>query len=215
MTDIDSQVQHESEQSGKASDWQLIEAGTLKQVHDQVVEVFTNTYSDAFEDEWMGVNHDLQVELRGLKFVDGWVTGFLLTPWMLCSLYIPVMQAPPIDVDPEWRAEAKTDADYMVIGPLKTFAIGGSPQKANLNYDSRIGHYLLQPLVQIMDKYSDNSAAFAAWSEVIEFRKAHYEKLEQQAKQLAEQAESAQTTTAEQTEDEQQLDRRAFLSKWL
>lgn len=211
----------ESDISNSASDWQLIQANTLKEVHDQVVDVFSNTYHDAFEDEWMGVNHNLHVELRGLKFVDGWVTGFLLTPWMLCSIYIPVMQVPDLDVDADWLATEKAGQEYVVIGPLKEFSIGGAAQKANLNYDSRIGHYLLQPLVQIMDKYADNADAFAAWSQVIDFRKEYYEKLEQAQKEAEEQAiqkanQKAQDgSDSDSAQDDEPLDRRAFLSKWL
>lgn len=203
--EIPEQVNHQPEQH---SDWQLIPATTLKQVHDQLKEVFENTYHEDFENEWMGVNHQLQVELRALKYVDGWVTGFLLTPWMLCSIFVPVMQTPDIEVDNEWQAAQRENKDYMVIGPLKEFSIAGQMQKGNLNYDSRIGHYLLQPLVQIMDKYPSNEQAFAAWSEVIEFRKAHYEKLEQEMEAL-------QEAEAPQVDENEPMDRRAFLSKWI
>ncbi|MEA1987876.1 MAG: [NiFe]-hydrogenase assembly chaperone HybE, partial [Pseudomonadota bacterium] len=162
------------------SDWQLIQVKTLQEAHDLIIKTFQNTYHKSFEDEWMGVNHSLQVELRGVKFVDGWITGFLLTPWMLCNIYIPVTEAPSFEIEKEWLAENRINQDYVVIGSLKTFSIGGTEQKGNLNYHVELGHYLLQPLVQIMDKYADNESAFGAWSEVIAFRKAHYEKVEQE-----------------------------------
>ena len=193
------------------SQWQLIQANTLREVHNQVLETFSNTYHEAFEDEWMGVNHKLKVELRGLKFVDGWVTGFLLTPWMLCSIYIPVMQAPDLEIDEAWKADNRTDKSYLVIGPLKNFEIAAKPQKANLNYDTKLGHYLLQPLVQLMDKYADNEEAFGAWSEVIEFRKAHYEKLEQDRVKLEEEIENRSS----ENDDNQTVNRRTFLAKWV
>lgn len=200
------------------SNWQFIQAKTLQEAHDLIIHTFKNTYHKSFEDEWMGVNHNLQVELRGLKFVDGWVTGFLLTPWMLCNFYLPVLadKVPEFEIEEEWQASSKHGQDYVVIGPLKSFQIGGVTQKANLNYHSELGHYLLQPLVQIMDKYADNESAFAAWSEVIAFRKAHYEKIEQElaAKQLAEKQANDRTDDAVVDENEV-LDRRGFLSKWL
>jgi len=200
-----------------SADWQLIDAKTLQEAHDLIIHVFENTYHKNFEDEWMGVNHNLQVELRGVKFVDGWITGFLLTPWMLCSLYVPVLQAPSFEIEQEWQVEARQNQDYVVIGPLKTFEIGNSPQKGNLNYHPELGHYLLQPLVQIMDKYADNESAFAAWSEVIAFRKAHYEKVEQEllAKEQALQTAEDKKTETENIDENEVLDRRGFLSKWI
>ncbi|WP_321323135.1 [NiFe]-hydrogenase assembly chaperone HybE [Thiomicrorhabdus sp.] len=201
------------------SDWQLIEAKTLQEAHDFIIDVFENTYHKNFEEEWMGVNHNLNVELRGLKFVDGWVTGFLLTPWMLCNIYIPVLQQPEISIEAEWLAQQRANQDYVVIGPLKSFVIGGSSQKANLNYHPQLGHYLLQPLVQIMDKYANNESAFDAWSEVIAFRKAHYEKIEREAlakteldKEAAMKSSEKQSSTIDENEV---LDRRGFLSKWI
>ncbi|WP_029407660.1 [NiFe]-hydrogenase assembly chaperone HybE [Thiomicrorhabdus sp. Milos-T2] len=210
--------------------WQLIPANTLKEAHDLIIHSFEHTYHKNFEDQWMGVNHDLQVEMRGIKFVEGWITGFLLTPWMLCNLYIPVHPEKTLsfDIEPEWQASAQSDQDYVVIGPLQEFSVGGQAQKAYLNYHPELGHYLLQPLVQIMDKYPDNERAFGAWSEVIAFRKAHYEKLEQEqvARELAEQEVHQQNPQQSQQDathsndnkvmDENEvLDRRGFLSKWL
>lgn len=164
------------------SDWQLIQANNLKEVHDQLLEVFENTYHHDFEDEWMGINHDLKVELRGLKLVDGWVTGFLLTPWMLSSIFIPVLKAPELEIENEWQAKHCANKDYVVIGPLKKFLLDGKQQQANLNYDKKIGHYLIQPLVQIMGKYHDNAQAFNAWSEVIQFREDFYARKQQNLK---------------------------------
>ncbi|WP_040724877.1 [NiFe]-hydrogenase assembly chaperone HybE [Thiomicrorhabdus sp. Kp2] len=196
------------------SDWQLIQTQTLQETHDLIVDVFKNTYHKNFEEEWLGVNHNLQVELRGFKFVDGWVTGFLLTPWMLCTIYIPVLQQPNLEIETEWLAERRQNQDYVVIGSLKTFDIGGSSQKGNLNYHPKLGHYLLQPLVQIMDKYADNESAFGAWSQVIAFRKAHYEKIEQEA--LAKEASLKEIEDKSKPIDENEiLDRRGFLSKWM
>jgi len=199
------------------SDWQLIQAKTLQEAHDLIIKTFENTYHKNFEDEWMGVNHNLQVELRGVKFVDGWITGFLLTPWMLCNIYIPVAEAPLFEIEPEWLAENRINQDYVVIGSLKTFAIGGGEQKGNLNYHLELGHYLLQPLVQIMDKYGDNESAFGAWSEVIAFRKAHYEKVEQEIadKEAALEVTQAKQAAGDKIDENEVLDRRGFLSKWI
>lgn len=211
MTDqtIKSTIEQTTEMTSE-SDWQLIQANNLKEVHDQLLEVFENTYHQDFEDEWMGVNHHLKVELRGLKLVDGWVTGFLLTPWMLCSIYIPVLKTPDIIIEDEWLPEVRKNQDYVVIGPLKTFLLGESEQKANLNFDQLIGHYLLQPLVQIMDKYEDNAQAFSAWSDVIKFREAFYAKKQQEV----EAKQASQESTKEDGNGEKIASRRSLLTHW-
>lgn len=221
QTESQSQEVNESTRPGN-SDWKLIPSKTLKEAHNLIIHSFKNTYHKSFEDQWMGVNHDLQVEMRGVKFVEGWITGFLLTPWMLCSIYIPVLPENTLsfEIEPEWQANSKTGQEYVVIGPLQEFSIGGQVQKAYLNYHAEIGHYLLQPLVQIMDKYPDNESAFGAWSEVIAFRKAHYEKVEQELaeKQLAEQQRNQQSSDSDENkviDENEVLDRRGFLSKWL
>lgn len=196
------------EESNATTDWQLINAKTMREVHDQLIDVFSNTYHQAFEDEWMGVNHNLNVELRSLKFEDGWVTGFLLTPWMLSNIFIPVMKPPEIQIDKEWLADARENQAYVVIGPLKKFALGDVEKKANLNFDKRIGHYLLQPLVQTMDKYSDNAQAFGAWSEVIKIREEYYAKKQQEL-------ELKQELQAKTDENGNQVaSRRSLLTKW-
>lgn len=190
------------------SPWQLITANNLKEVHDLLVDVFQNTYHKDFEDEWMGVNHNLDVELRGLKLVDGWVSGFILTPWMLANIFVPVIEVPDITIDKDWLAEIRVEQEYVVIGPLKELRLAGKLQKAYLNFDQRIGHYLIQPLVQIMDKYKDNETAFSAWSEVIKFRQEFYEE------KLAQEKALSKLGNNEQTEEKGVSSRRKLLSSW-
>ena len=193
------------------TDWQTLPAKSLKEAHEQITGAFQNTYQQTFADAWMGVNRNLSVELRGFKYVEGWVTGFLLTPWMLANIYMP-LQVPPIEVEVDWTAQARQNQNYVVIGPLKSFELAGKFLKGNLNYDAQLGHYLLQPLVQVMDKYDSNEAAFAAWAQVIQFKQDYYAKLE--AEQLA----AEQLAQASQAEQEAALNqpssRRDFLSKW-
>lgn len=184
------------------SKWQLTDAENLQQAQQQIIETFQSTYHEDFEDEMMGINHKLNVEVRGLKLVENWLTGFILTPWMLGQIFMPLTETEAIEIDPDWTVTSRKDQSYVVIGPLKQFEMAGQNQKAYLNYDAVLGHYLIQPLVQLMEKFQTNDEAFAAWGEVIQFRQEHYAKAQQQLEE------------AQQQEEASQLDRRAFLSKW-
>lgn len=184
------------------SAWQLLQADNLQQAKQQILSTFQNTYHDAFEDEMMGINHRLEVDVRGLKRVGDWVTGFVLTPWMLAQIFCPLSEPEQIEMDTEWSAKARTEQNYVVIGNLKEFEVAEQKQKGYLNYDQNLGHYLILPLVQLMEKYEDNEAVFAAWSQVIQFRQEHYAKAQKQLE------------VSEQEAEPENLNRRDFLAKW-
>jgi len=111
----------------------------------------------------------LPVEVRALRRIESWRVLLLLTPWMLARLLFP--DAPPEpEIPPDWSAQARRDAPYLVLGPQLRFDLLDQPQQAHLNYHHRLGHYLLQPICLDMGPYETADAVFTAWSQVIHTR---------------------------------------------
>ncbi|MDP2155438.1 MAG: [NiFe]-hydrogenase assembly chaperone HybE, partial [Sulfuricella sp.] len=77
---------------------------------------------------------------------------------------------PGLRIPAGWSAAERAVAPFLVIGPLLDFTILGGEQKAHLNYLPELGHFLLQPLVQSMERFESADAVFAAWDEVIKTR---------------------------------------------
>lgn len=115
------------------------------------------------------VNHELPVQIRAFRRSDGWSVFLLLTPWMMARVFLPERD-PGLRIPPGWGVPERAMAPFQVIGPLLDFTILGQPQKAHLNYLPELGHFLLQPLVQSMEKYNSADEVFAAWNEVIKTR---------------------------------------------
>ena len=190
--------------------WQIIEADSLQAAQDTIVAAFETIQADAFNDPLLGgwgLNPKLTVEVRGLKRIDTWLTGFVLTPWMLAQLYIP-LQAPEWPLDPAWMPEARTSEPYVVIGPQQQIEFGGQRVQAFLNFHPQLGHYYLQPLVQSMAQYCNNAAAFEAWAEVIRFRQETYARI------LAEQEEREKKALQQTENHAKAVSRRDFLRRW-
>jgi len=192
------------------NDWQTLQADSLVEAQERIVSAFKRIQAEAFDDPLLGgwgLNPRLTVEVRGLKRIDDWLTGFVLTPWMLAQLYIP-LSPPGWPLDPDWTAEKRTGEPYVVIGPQQQIEFGGQRLQAFLNHHPQLGHYYLQPLVQSMAQYADNAAAFDAWAEVIRFRQQTYARI------LAEQAEKEKKALETASEDEKGVSRRDFLRRW-
>ena len=134
----------------------------------QVRECFEEIYRRHFSNEWL-VNHELPVEIRAFRRSDGWSVFLLLTPWMMARVFLPEREV-GLQIPSGWSVAERTTAPFQVIGPLVDFTILGEAQKAHLNYHPELGHFLLQPLVQSMEKYSSAGEVFAAWNEVIKTR---------------------------------------------
>lgn len=150
--------------------WKL---GDLSKSDDQAViaavgESFGEIYRNHFSGEFL-VNHDLPVEVRAFRRSDGWCVFLLLTPWMMARVFLPEYD-PGLLIPAEWSAAERTTAPFLVIGPPMDFTILGGAQKAHLNYLPELGHFLLQPLVQSMERFDSADAVFAAWDEVIKTR---------------------------------------------
>jgi len=155
---------------------------SFDEMPEQIKQAFSHVYSDDFANAMMGVNHLLSVEVRGWHEKAGWGMGIILTPWMLAKIYLPLTDASVTQLIPEdWQATARQKQSYVVIGPLQPLIIDGQTHTTHLNYHPELGHYWLQPLVQNMARYSDNESAFAAWGEVLAFRKAYRDKLAAEA----------------------------------
>ena len=120
-------------------------------------------------------NRNLDVQTRSFRRLEGWRLVLVLTPWMLSRLLVPD-RAPAVPIPLEWRAEARRDAAYQVLGPRVTVDILGQNQQAHLNYHPRLGHYLLQPIALNMESYISPDAVFDAWSQVIRTRDENMEK---------------------------------------
>lgn len=135
---------------------------------DDVREAYAEIYRRRFAAEPL-VNHRLPIEVRALRRYRGWRICLLLTPWHLVRLLFP-SAAPPIELPDDWSAPARRGAEYAVIGPALALPILPGHERAHLNYQPRLGHYLVQPLVQSLLAYASADAVFAAWSEVIAVR---------------------------------------------
>jgi len=170
------------------SDWQLIDAPEVDALPALLESTFAQLYNDDFADAMMGINHQLKVEVRGWHVKDNWAMGVLLTPWMLTKIYIPLSAPDDIAIPADWQADARQNAPYVVIGELMTLTIDGQTHTVHINYHPTLGHYCVQPLVQKMNTYADNESAFAAWGEVLKFRKAYRAKLEAEAEDAAKKA---------------------------
>jgi len=151
------------------SDWQLLSStNNDEEVVNRVMEVFTELYRTYFLDELL-VNHNLPIEIRAFRHTDIWTIFLLLTPWTLARVFLPKC-APKLELPSGWRAEERATATLTVIGPAMPLDILGGREQAHLNYHSKLGHYLIQPLIQSMEQFNTQDEAFNAWNEVIKTR---------------------------------------------
>ena len=77
---------------------------------------------------------------------------------------------PDLNIPTGWSEDERSSSPYIVIGPQLDFTILKEKQRAHLNYLPKLGHFLLQPLVQSMERYESADSVFAAWNEVIKTR---------------------------------------------
>lgn len=141
--------------------------GTIRRLHEAV-------NRDFFAGDPMA-NQRLGVQIRAFRRLEQWRVLLLLTPWMLSRLLVPERD-PGIVVPPEWRAEARRDAPYQLLGPRVKPTILGRSQQAHLNYHPLLGHYLLQPIALDMEHYASPEAVFEQWNQVILTRDENMEK---------------------------------------
>jgi hypothetical protein len=134
-----------------------------------VLEAFKAIYAAHFIDDHWIVNHNLPIDVRALRQTDPWRIALVLTPWMLARVFSPLRE-PNIALPKGWRANERSEASYTVIGPPVVFSVLGQRQTAYLNHHPQLGHYIIQPLIQSMQRYPSAEAVYEAWSEVIRRR---------------------------------------------
>lgn len=143
----------------EASDEQLIE---------RILDIYADLYRQHFAGAF-GINHKLPIEIRAFRAFEDWRILLLLTPWHLARLFIPI-RTPELEIPPGWDEESRTKAAYEVIGPALSLPLLRSHERAHLNYHPRLGHFLIQPLIQALANFQDADAVFAAWDQVIRVR---------------------------------------------
>ena len=140
-----------------------------------VVDLHEGLYRKYFLDDPM-TNAAIGFQLRAFRHIEGWRLVLVLAPWMLSRLLVPTRD-PELEIPEAWRAENRTDADYVLLGPKLSFHLLETPQTAHLNFHPTLGHYLLQPIVLAMTGYQSPDEVFQAWNHVIQTRDENMEKL--------------------------------------
>lgn len=150
--------------------WQLAAcaAGTEAELAAAVEARFRAIHETAFTGLFDG-NPALPVQVHALRRVEDWWVFLLLTPWMLSRLFLP-WRPPALSMPSAWSAASRREQPYVVIGPALDLRLSSGAQRAHLNYDALLGHYLIQPLVQAMEAYESAQQVFSAWNEVIATR---------------------------------------------
>ncbi|MBF0160565.1 MAG: [NiFe]-hydrogenase assembly chaperone HybE [Magnetococcales bacterium] len=110
-------------------------------------------------------NPAMPIVTHSFRHMDDWRIFLLLTPWMLARLLLP-KRDPGLPLP----SEQQNDDTLMLLGPLLEVELLGQRQKAHLHYHPLLGHYLIQPLIQSLHKYSDADAVLSAWSTIVDTR---------------------------------------------
>jgi hypothetical protein len=156
-------------QAPEVAGWQIYnpnaEDGSLV---DDLLRTYHEIYQHRFATEPL-VNHGLPIEVRAYRHYRAWRICLLLTPWHLARIIIP-KTAPALDLPPQWSVAVRADADYVVIGPAVPLDILTAQERAHLNYQPRLGHYFVQPLIQSLRRFATADEVFEEWKEVIAVR---------------------------------------------
>lgn len=157
-------------------DWQLCpllpeRSGALPELLTQRLNLLLETEAV----QALDLNARLTLEISAHRQLEDWHLLLALTPWMLTRLLIP-QNRPAWSLPEGWNAQSRRQASYQVIGPLCELDIAGNHQRAHLNYDPELGHYLMQPLILNMTPFNGNDTVFAAWNQVIRTRDAEMER---------------------------------------
>lgn len=160
--------------------WRLVAGDLLDDATLQaaVIHEHRRLYSRYFRDDF-GVNHELPIMTHAFRRLEQWRVFLLLTPWMLARLFFPDRD-PGLEIPPEWSANAREGAEYMVMGPTFDLPLLTGKQRAHLNYSAKLGHYLLHPLILSMTSFTTPAEVFSAWNRVIEARNKNLELLQKQ-----------------------------------
>jgi hypothetical protein len=163
--------------------WQLPPSALLEDdaaLTATVERIYDRLYEQLFQHDLV-INHALPIETRAARRVGDWRVFLLLTPWMLARTLVPGTP-PALTFPSEWQRSERAGADAVVLGPLLQFSLLDTAQKAHLNYDAVLGHYLLQPLVLAMEPFRDAGEVFSAWNDVIRTRDENMRKMERECR---------------------------------
>ncbi len=127
-----------------------------------------NGYRSRFMNQQATSNPALPVRIYSLHRLEFWRVLLILTPWMLANLLTPDIN--PGLFLPDQPVDGQ-DAEGHLLGPVIRFTVFDTQHKAHLNFDSHLGHYLLQPLIFCMERYPDAEAVLTAWNLLAENRK--------------------------------------------
>jgi hypothetical protein len=141
----------------------LDDAGVVQEVEARFREI-----RDALDADALG-NPALPVLARAVRRNEGWCVFLVLTPWMLARVFLP-QESPALRLPSGWDAIERAGESYQVIGPAVDLVLSTGTQRAHINYDPVLGHYLVQPLVQAMAQFDSAEAVFGAWNTVIATR---------------------------------------------
>jgi hypothetical protein len=123
---------------------------------------------------------------RGLASQADWDVAYVLTPWMLMRVYLPLMP-PAIELPSAWTAQARAGQPFQLIGPSLDVAVGEELHRLHLQWLPDYGHFLLQPLMQGLNRYADDTAVWNAWDGVLAARdRSRQEKLDELQRRDAE-----------------------------
>ena len=147
--------------------WQLLPAEWRqdKTFQEALLAVHREIYRQFFSDDPL-VNGKLGFHLHAYRRTSRWRAVLILTPWMMSRLLFPE-QDPHIVIPEGWSGEDRGDTDYQVLGPSLRLGWSGNYMQAHLNYHTRLGHYLLQPIALNMQGYSSPKELFEVWRTMI------------------------------------------------
>ncbi|MBF0160539.1 MAG: [NiFe]-hydrogenase assembly chaperone HybE [Magnetococcales bacterium] len=153
----------------EASPWQLCPLDDQALLASSV-EIYASLYQQLLQrGDWdnqliPSYNPVIPIVTHSFRHREGWRIFLLLTPWMLTRLLLP-MRDPGLSLPNQQQKDT-----LMLLGPLLEVDLLGQRQKAHLQYHPLLGHYLIQPLIQSLHKYSDADAVLSAWSTIVDTR---------------------------------------------
>jgi hypothetical protein len=164
----------------EAVSWQLAEPALGED--GRLMEAVREAHESLLHTHFAGdpaINPALGVECRAFRRLDDWRVMLVLTPWMLARLLFPD-RPPEVVIPAGWSAADRTNAGYEVLGPVMEVALLGQTQRTHLNFQPRLGHYLLHPLCLNMMPYANAEAVLEAWNQVIRTRDQNMEQMQRE-----------------------------------
>jgi hypothetical protein len=152
------------------TNWQLLPAEWHEDrvFQEGLLQVHHDIYHQFYDNDPL-VNDGLGFHLHGYRRSDNWRITLILTPWMMSRLLFPEHD-PHIVIPEGWSGEDRGDSEYQVMGPTLRLGWCGHAMLAHLNYNTQLGHYLLQPFTLKMRPYRSASEVFRIWNTLFNTR---------------------------------------------